>query len=246
MEPIYWDIDEEKQKNKKNAEKILNSFSNIEGLKEVLDDVLSLMDSKIYEKVYKVSELNFSDVSSYIESADELLKMHQIKLASENLSEPPLYMPSFFTDTIIFTHFRGLFELVGAIDYVYAQRKLNHQDSLREQIIIERLMSLLDDFDKSINFQPPDEEFYRKLKKIKWDKQAKKLFGKIRKIRYHIKDVRWGGKSSTFDTTEYFVIILLAACNSVNQGKDKVLPEDVIIAHRTYFKLLNTDITKLM
>ncbi len=106
-------------------------------------------------------------------------------------------------------------------------------------------MCTLGNFDKPISFQSPDEEFYKKLKKIKWDKQAKKLFGKIRNIRYHIKDVRWGGKSSTFDTTEYFAIIFLATCNAVNQGRNKILPEDVVVAHKTYFNLLNTDISKL-
>ncbi|MGB9979520.1 hypothetical protein [Methanobacterium sp.] len=107
-------------------------------------------------------------------------------------------------------------------------------------------MSLLDDFDKPINFQPPDEEFYKKLKKIKWDKTAKKLFVKIRKIRRHIAVVRWGTKSSTFGSGEYFALIFFAACNAVNPGRDKILPEDIVISYKTYLKLLNTDISKLM
>ena len=36
-EYIEWDIDEEKQKNKKKAEKILEDFSDVEGLEDVLD-----------------------------------------------------------------------------------------------------------------------------------------------------------------------------------------------------------------
>ncbi len=34
-------------------------------------------------------------------------------------------------------------------------------------------MSLLDNFDKPGDFEKPDKEFYQKLMKIKWDKQAK-------------------------------------------------------------------------
>ena len=246
-EYIDWDIDEEKQKNKKNAEKILKNFPDVEGLKEVLDGVQSLMDSEIYDKVYEVSEIDPEEMSSYIDTADELLELRQVKLASEVLKEPSLYMPSFFTDTIIFSHFKATFAgLIPEIYYAYSQKKLNHNATVKEHAILERLMSLLDDFDKPINFQPPNEEFYQKLGKIKWDKQGKKLFVKILKIRRHIAVVRWGTKSSTFGSGEYFALIFFAACNAVHQGIDKILPEDVVIAYKTYLKLLNTDISKLV
>jgi hypothetical protein len=104
-------------------------------------------------------------------------------------------------------------------------------------------MCLLDDFDKPIKIQPPDEEFYKKLRKIKWDKQGKKLFNNINRLRGDIGDVR--GMSTDFGTTEYFALGFLAACNAVNQNRSKMLPEDVVVAYRTYLKLLNTDITKL-
>ena len=245
-EYIDWDIDEEKGKNKNNAEKILKEFPDVKGLKEVLDDVQALMDSEIYEKVYEASEKDPEEMTSYIESADELLELRQVKLASEILKDPPLYMPSFFTNTIISSHFQATFAFIGGIHYAYTQRKLSRNSTVKEHAILERLISLLDDFDKPVNFQAPDEEFYTKLKDIKWDKQAKKLFVKILKIRRHIAVVRWGTKSSTFGSGEYFALIFLAACNSVHHGRDKILPEDVVIAYKTYLKLLNTDISKLM
>ncbi|MGB9979521.1 hypothetical protein [Methanobacterium sp.] len=101
-EYIDWDIDEEKEKNKKNAEKILKEFSDVEGLKEVLDGVQALMDSEIYDKVYKASEKDPEKMASYIDSADELLRLRQVKLASEILNEPPLYMPSFLQILLFF------------------------------------------------------------------------------------------------------------------------------------------------
>ena len=244
-EYIDWDIDEEKQKNKKNAEKILRDFPDVEGLKEVLDDVQSLMDSEVYDKFYEASEKDPEEMSSYIDTVDDLLKLKQVKLASEILKEPPLYISS-LTGAIIFSHLKALFAFIGGIHYAYAQKKLNHDSTVKEHAILERLMSLLDDFDKPVNFQPPNEKFYKKLKDVKWDKTAKKLFGKIHKIRRHIAVVRWGTKSSTFGTGENYSLTLLAACNSVNQGRNKILSEDVIVANKTYLKLLNTDISKLM
>ncbi|MEN4017399.1 MAG: hypothetical protein PQ975_02195 [Methanobacterium sp.] len=245
-EYIEWDIDEEKERNRKNAEKILRSFPDVGGLKEVLDDVQSLMDSEVYGRMYKASEMDPEEMSSYLESADELLKLRQVKLASEILKDPPLYVAS-LTGVIIFSHFKATFGgLIPEIDSAYVQRKLNHKDTLREHAILERLMSLLDDFDKPKDYPAPDEEFYQKLKKIKWDKQGKKLFKKIDRIRGDIGVVRWVSDSSTFETGENYSLTFLAACNAVNHTRDKILAEDVVVAYKTYLKLLNTDISKLM
>jgi hypothetical protein len=242
---IDWDIDEEKERNRKNAEKILKDFPDVEGLKEVLDDVQSLMDSEVYGRMYKASEKDPEEKSSYIDTVDDLLKLRQVKLASEILKEPPLYI-AFLTGVIIFSHFKAIFGgLIRVIDFVYAQRKLNHKDTLREHAILERLMSLLDDFDKPKDYQAPDEEFYQKLKKIKWDKQGKKLFKKIDRIRGDVAVVRWVSDSSTFGNGENYSLTFLAACNAVNQNRSKILPEDVVVAYRTYLNLLDTDITKL-
>jgi hypothetical protein len=242
-ENIEWDIDEEKQKNKKKAEKILEDFPDVEGLKDVLDNVLSLMDSEVYDRVYKASKMDPKEMTSYIDTTDDLLKLRQVKLASEVLKKPPLYIAS-LTGVIVATHFQALFVFIGGIHYAYAQKKLAHDSTVKEHAILERLMSLLDDFDEPGEFQKPDKEFYQKLKKIKWNKTGKKLFNKINGIRGDIAYVRWG-PSSTFYTGENFALTFLAACNAVHHNRDRMLKEDVIIAYKTYLKLLNTDISKL-
>lgn len=240
---IEWDIEEEKERNKKNAEKILKDFSDVEGLNEVLDDVLALMDSEVYDKSYEASNLG-ENIGNFSPPSKEYLLEHyrQDRYASNVLKNPPLNL---FTDNIIFPHYLATWGTIEGINYVYKKHKLSLKDLNLQQTVLERLMSLLDDFDKSINFQPPDEEFYKKLKDIKWDKTAKKLFGKIDRIRGDIANVRWGTKSSTFGNGENFTLIFLAACNAVNQSRDKIVSEEVVLAYKTYLKLLNTDISKL-
>ena len=120
-EYIEWDIDEEKEKNKKNAEKILEDFPDVEGLKDVLEGVKSLMDSEVYEMAYKTSKMDPEEISSYIDTVDDLLKLRQVKLATGVLKDPPLYLP-FLTDTIISTHFNATFSLIRGIDYAYAKK----------------------------------------------------------------------------------------------------------------------------
>ena len=226
------------------AEEILNEFNGIEGLNEVIDGILSLKDSKVYERTYKNSKMNPEEDSSYIDTTDDLLKLRQVKLASEVLKKPPLYIPS-LTGVIVATHFEATYGLIREVDYAYIQKKLNHEDTVKEHAILERLMSLLDDFDKPGGFEKPDKEFYQKLKKIKWDKMGKKLFYRLSNILTAIQVDKWGTDSSTFGTGENFALTFLAACNAVNQCRNKILPEDMIKAYKTYLKLLDTDITKL-
>ena len=169
------------KRTRKMQKKILEEFPDVEGLNEVLDDVQSLMDSEVYDRVYKASKMDPKEMASYIDTVDDLLKLRQVKLSSEVLKKPPLYIAS-LTGVIVATHFEATFGLIREVDYAYIQKKLNHEDTVKEHAILERLMSLSDDFNKSVNFHYPDEEFYKKLKKIKWDKMGKKLFYRLSNI----------------------------------------------------------------
>jgi len=225
------------------AEKTLSEFNGVEGLSEVIDGVLSLKDSEVYERVYKNSKKDPKEMTSYIDTVDDLLELKQVKIASEVLKKPPLYIAS-LTGVIVATHFEALFVFIGGIHYAYAQKKLNRNSTVKEHAILERLMSLLDNFDKPEEFQKPDKEFYQELKKIKWDKTGKKLFKKLSDLKFEVQ-FETGYGSSTFRTGENFALTFLAACNAVHQGRNKILPEDIIVAYKTYLKLLNTDISKL-
>lgn len=125
------------------------------------------------------------------------------------------------------------------------KKKLNHKNTVKEHDIMERLISLLNDFNKPGEFQTPDKEFYQNLRKIKWDKQGKKLFSELGSIRIAIRVDKWGTGTDVFGSGENFALTFLAACNAVNQGRNKILLEDVVMAYKAYLKLLNTDITKL-
>ena len=242
-ENIEWDIDEEKQKNKINAEKILKEFPNVEGLKDVLDSVQALMDSEIYDKVYETSKNKEGKLRD--ETVEDLLELPQVNYATKVLKDPPLYVAS-LTGVIISSHFIATVSMIDFITYAYKQEDLSQKDLNKNHSILERLMSSLNNFNTVKEYKVPDEKFYKKLKQIKWDKQGKKLFNKINGIRRDITIVKWVSDASTFGTGENFALTFLAACNSVNQSRNKILTEDVIIAYKAYFKLLNTDISKLM
>jgi len=226
------------------AEKTLNEFNGSEGLNEVINGVLSLNDSKVYERFYKASMEGHENGISVKETGKDLLVFPQVKLATEALKDPPLYLPP-LNDVIISIHFISMMHVIIWRYYTCTNKNLSHDDILKAHtILLERLMSLLDDFDKPKEFQPPDKEFYQKLRKIKWNKTGKKLFWKLSNIRADIQYNKWGS-TDVFRSGENFALTFLAACNAVHQDRDKLLKEDVIMAYRTYLKLLDTDITKL-
>ena len=227
------------------AEKTLNEFNGVEGLNEVIDGILSLKDSKVYEKFYKASIEGHEKGISVKENENDLLEFPQVKLAAEVLKDPPLYLPP-LNDVIISIHFISMMHVIIWRYYTCTNRKLSHSDiSKAHTIILERLMLLLDDFDKPGEFQPPDKEFYQKLRKVKWDKTGKKLFWKLGSILTAIQVNRWGTETHTFGSGENFALTFLAACNAVHQDRDRILKEDMIKSYKTYLKLLNTDISKL-
>ena len=227
------------------AEKTLNEFKDIKGLDEVIDGILSLKDSKVYEKFYNASMEGHEKGISVKENENDLLEFPQVKLAAEVLKDPPLYLPP-LNDVIISIHFISTMHVIIWRYYTCTNRKLSHNDISRAHtIILERLMSLLDNFNKPGDFEKPDKEFYEKLRKVKWDKTGKKLFWKLGSILTAIQVDRWGTETHTFGSGENFALTFLAACNAVHHDRDRILKEDMIMAYKTYLKLLNTDITKL-
>ena len=155
------------------AEKTLSEFDGVEGLNEVIDGILNLKDSKVYERFYKASMEGQEKGISVKENENDLLKFPQVKLASEVLKDPPLYLPP-LNDVIISIHFISIMHVIIWRYYTCTNKNLSHNDlSKAHTVILERIMSLLDDFDKPGEFEKPDEEFYQKLRKIKWDKRGK-------------------------------------------------------------------------
>jgi hypothetical protein len=225
---------------------IKTEFGDILLLDETIKGILSLRESEIYEGVYLASKRGHVEGLSVEVTADELKAMPQVNIASNVLKKPVFYLPP-ITDLIIATHFLGTLHVLIWIYYVNIQRELNYQEIKKiHSKILERIMSSLDQFCVVKDYEVPDEGYYRKLKQMKWDTQGKRLFKKLEDMRGKVMvDRDWGSASSTFQTGEMFMLGFLAACNAVNHQRNSMLPEDVIIAYKTYFKLLNTDISKL-
>lgn len=224
--------------------KIKAEFRDVKELDETIDRILSLQESEIYEELYGIVRTKTNKLLVN-ETLDDLFEFPQYKYATKILKKPPLYLPP-FTDLIEAGHFIMTFSMIGFIIYTYKRKYKTPKDLKRNFQILERLMSSLNHFNTTKDYKVPDETYYKKLKQIKWNNQGKKLFKKLDDVKSKIMiDRGWGTASSTFETGEMFMLTFLAACNAVNHQRNTMLPEDVIMAYKTYLKLLNTDISRL-
>lgn len=225
------------------VEKLLNDFKGVNGLDDVVDGVLGLENSEIYSKVHGASVIY--DELGVIPSQEVLVDRHiQYRYAASCLKDPILNIPPLI-NFIIFPKYCAVTGILKFIDYAYTGKELSIEDLDRYQVVLERLMVFLYDFDELKKFKSPDEEFYRKLRKIKRDKSAKKLLGGLEFIRRDVLRRNGFKNNSTFWVAETFLLDYLAACSAVHQNRDEALKEDTIIAYKTYLKLLNTGIFEL-
>ncbi len=229
--------------------RLLNEFDYVDGLDEVLADILGLTGSDVYWEYFKAFKMEDGVSGEDFEYSDaEKGNIHVVNLARENLSNPRFNAYP-FTGLVPFIVFYVMYRVFEDIYYVYKGSSLVHEDFIKLLYngLDERVMRGLDQFDTLTNPQEVTAEYFLKLKKVNWkDKKVKKLHGKLSVIRSdNFIEIR-RKPVTKFAATEDAFILFLAACCAVNDDRLKIIESDLLIAYKTYFKLINTDINSLM
>lgn len=230
----------------KDIKNILNEFD-IEGLDEIIIEMHHLKNDGFYEKfidAYK-NRAHLSKEGGQI-NPNEMSGITLFILAYLNLSYPNLNLPP-ITDLITLSNINAMYHILEYLYYIKTGIKLDHEDvkNIYMSGLDERIIFALDKFDKIQKIPEPTAEFFKKLKKVHWqDNSTKKLYKKLNNLRedsiYGITTtIRYGGLS----VDESRFLLLLAACSAVNNDRDKINQEDILKSHKTYLKLLKTDIT---
>jgi len=146
-----------------------------------------------------------------------------------------------------FTHdeFLSLYLLLERLYLVQIDHKLGEKDLLNIYFsgLDERLVFFLDEFDSvgDEDIPEPSKEYFQVLKYVKYQdesvKNMKRDLGHLigTAIKYYVG--RLGGWESN-------VLKTLIYCSAVSDGRKTIIQEDIEIGYKTYFKLLNTDITQ--
>ena len=221
--------------------RVLSDFGDIKGVKEVADAYLALMDSEVYKKTAFIGFVNEKD--DYF----DMDRFPLLKIAANNLTKFPLKLP--FTPLFGIKDFYVTYSFIWNIWRCQLNRELTLDEgrSVFYNDLAVRIIFLLEYFDSSQNTPPVDEEFFRKLGKIKkLDKGAKKLSDRFLDLRQAIQMNTFDDSPMTFGANEIAWTRFLAGCSAVHSGRNVISAEDIVIGNKVYIKLVNTDLDSLI
>lgn len=147
---------------------------------------------------------------------------------------------------IEYAHFSNLYFFLERIYYVNINRKLEFQDLINIYFSdLDKLITFnLDEFDTEDLTTKPTTEFFKKIDKIKYPEQNVLDFQyKIREIIRSVLSRNYGNFES-FGRIEEEFLSYLAGCCAVKHNRNQITIEDYLTAHKTYYKLLKTDVTQ--
>jgi len=246
-------IIKEREKIKNSANEILLDYPDLEGLDDVFTSIWEVIGSKNFKDFIK----NFKRIfKCFLESASSVFEV-----SNDLTNEFPqtkyikdVYSPSRF-HYLLPVRFKGKMGLEGyrsleklILEILAYSDEVNPSDVF---YLRNKIMVFLDDFDKGVEINGPDKEYFMKLKELKFDKNAKKLLNKIYNIYDKYRktysdevfhddpDAGYPSKIGLFIGNSYKAWVFLCCCSAVNNGRDVVVFDDVICAFKTYFKLLN-------
>lgn len=244
----------EREKIKNSANGILLDYPDLEGLDVVFTSIWEVTGSKNFKDFIK----NMKRIVKYfLESAS-----YVFDVPNDLVNEFP--QTKYIIEAFPLNKVHRLFPFVG----FKGKMGLEGYDSLKEIIfavlayngevnysdvfyMLNKIMILLNDFDKDVEINGPDKEYFMKLKKLKFDKNAKKLLSKIYKIydKYgktysddvfdYNPDAGYPSTMGIFIGASWKALIFLCCCSAVKNNRDVVVFDDVICAFKIYFKLLN-------
>ncbi len=226
-------------------EKLENEYS-IEDIGIFRSLLVDLVDSGFYEQLFRV----YSDWEEPVPLLDDnsteiALESSLLILAHDNLKRKP----GIFSDLIDYNKFYFLFPFIEWVYSMCLERQLDSDDvkKIFRSSIGERIVFALEDFDKINEIPEISSEFFQNMQKLKWkDKKTKKLYSKLEKALRFFVFKNFGFKEGKFNAKIIGIVLFFAGCSALNNKRDKITENDVFRAYKTLFKIIKTDISKLI
>lgn len=228
------------------ALKRLGKFD-IDGLDDLISNLMDLSNSGLFSQLFEVYVDWEDPVDSLDEIAMDMAAEHPFFVfAREYLKKNPF---AFFSDLINFSTFFYFYPFLEWLYSLYLGRNLKSEDVklLFCSGIFERIIFNLEDFDSIEEVPETSKEFFENLKELNWENgKTRKIYRELNLILtcYCLSDSSL--KERTFKGKYYEVILFLAGCSAVKNGRNKITVDDVLTAHRTFYKIIRTDISKLI
>ena len=222
--------------------RVLSDFGDVNGVKEVVDGYLGLVESEIYKKTVFIGFID----SGEDENPYNIDEFPLVKMAFNHLTSFPLRLP--FIPLFDKKDFLVSYTFIWNIWRCQLGRELTpEEEKMVYNDLTNRIIFLLEDFDSNLETPLVNEEFFRKLGKIKkLDKSAKKLSDRFLSLRTTLQVNAFGESPPTFGVNELAWTRFLAGCNAVHSGRNVINVDDLVIGNKVYIKLVNTDLDPLI
>ncbi|CDG66058.1 hypothetical protein MBMB1_1983 [Methanobacterium sp. MB1] len=211
-----------------------------------LDEIICLMkitrDSGIYNKLKKTFNVNLHLYNLEGVYSGEISPHNDYSKIKPDLG---VIIPS---GSFLRFSYVQMYTLIELRYGMTVQRKLDNEDLeiIYSSGLDKNLIQGLDEFDNGLEYSEPTLEFFQNLKLVKWeDYETKKFANNLRILK---NEFAYPGCSFV----KYFPLVdiedtfvnFIGCCSAVNQERDYLSKEDVLIGYKTSLKLLNTDITQ--
>ncbi len=216
-------------------------------LDEFMDDLHFLIDSNCYINLLNV----YSNWEEPVPLDSEFT--HDIALESQllvvgvaNLKNVFFKFLSDLIDYDTFIFFLPFLEWVYSMN-LGRQLVPNDVRCLFASGLAERILFALEDFDTTNDTFKVTPEFFKKLTKLKWEnRKTKKIYNELEKIFSLFTFEHWGTNENLYKVKQQWIVLFLAGCSAIKENRQKIIIEDVFRAYKTLFKIIGTDISKLI
>jgi len=253
-------VRKERERGRKDIEKLFIYLENceIEGFKDVLTEIKDLKKSELYEKIINAVTVDRLDPEQNRKfTFEEGSQVRLLKAARGVLSFGGLLTNIFSSSIISLRDVTLIHVYLESIYYVESGKPLKWDDSLNVYFsgLDEHIVFALDKFDEVYleDLPEPTPEYFEAIKKVRWkDRKTKKFYAALTELmqettnlvlNYPNLDV-WIKRISEYKAIEDLFILTIAGCSAVNDGRLEIEAEDVVMAYKTFFKLIKTDVTK--
>jgi len=218
------------------------------GVRNLISDIQYLKEYGIYDEFFYIFK-NWEDPINVLTGAYKKLPSISpllTKAISKGLTPEESNVFSGSVDYFSFYHFYRFLEWIYSMNL---GRYLQEEDvkAVFSSDILEKIILGLENFDRVQSTRKFDNHFFQNIKEVEWtDKYTERFFDKLHDLLTSKSFNEIGNREASFKREMKRIVKFLAVCSTINKERIYITTTDIIIAYKTLFKIIRTDITDLV
>lgn len=218
------------------------------GVKDIISDLQYLKDTGIYDRFFYIFKNweNPISVSTSMHKKLQPISPLLTRAVSNGLTPEKGNIFSGSIDYFSFYHFYRFLEWVYSMNL---GRYLHKEDvkAIFSSDILEKIILGLENFEHVQFTNHFNDSFFQNINEVKWtDKHTENFFDNLHNLIASKSFDEIGAREISFQRELKRIVKLLAVCNTIDAGRIFITTTDVIIAYKTLFKIIGSNITDLV